>query len=99
MSQGADTFDSSLSTLRRSEKVMATNDASRGDGDDAAAAAAAATSSPPAAASASSSEAAAAQRHLDAGEEALNSLDFGTAAACAAAALEAGGGKEYDARW
>lgn len=75
---------------------MESNAASRDDDGDAAVAAASLSPPPPVAAS---SEEATAQRHLDAGQEALNSLDFGTAAACAAAALEAGGGKEYDARW
>jgi hypothetical protein len=67
------------------------DDASPGD----AAAAASPPPPPPAPPSAEST----AQRHLDAGQEALNDLDFGRAAACAAAALEAGGGKEYNARW
>ena len=54
---------------------------------------------PPTAAAAASDAEAQAQRHLDAGQEALNNLDFGVAAAQAAAALEVGGGREYDARW
>ena len=78
------------------DKMQTNSAASRDDDGDAAAAAAPSSSHPPPAAASSSAEA---QRHLDAGQDALNSLDFGTAAACAASALEAGGGKEYDARW
>ena len=71
---------------------METTSASRGDD-------AVAASPPPPTPPDDDAAASTAKRYLDAGEEALNGLDFGTAAACAASALEAGGGKEYDARW
>lgn len=90
-------IDWSTTTTTTGEKMetTTTDPAAPRGGDNGDAAASASTPRP----DAFSPSVSAAQRHLDAGQEALNNLDFGTAAACAAGALEAGGGKEYEARW